>query len=183
MKTQAATPVLAGAPLRQFRGAHSGILSGLAGLEQLPALATAAERARETAAATLDLFDRVVRGHHGDEEETLFDAVQRSCRGAEERQQVEDFVVLLTAQHRQIEALWDKLRPAVVRIAAGKPANELLFGAEVDRLVSLYEEHAHREEEGFLPLADAILRRDGNHMAALDIALHLRHAPLPRAYI
>jgi hypothetical protein len=46
--------------------------------------------------------------------------------------------------------------------------------------VRLYGEHARFEEEMFLPLADRILSRNENHMAALDIALHLRHAPQPR---
>lgn len=180
---QATSSSLSGAPLRQFHGAHGGILDGVSGLGELPALAAAAERARETATATLDLFDRVVRGHHADEEEALFVSVQRSCRDAAEAQQIGDLVALLTAQHRQIESLWDRLRPAVARVAAGKPAGAPQFGADVARLVSLYEEHAACEEERFLPLADAILRRNGNHMAALEIDLHLRHAPLPRAYI
>jgi hypothetical protein len=51
------------------------------------------------------------------------------------------------------------------------------FRADVARLVELYLEHAQLEEEVFLPLADAILTRNSNHMAALDIALHLRPRP------
>ena len=39
------------------------------------------------------------------------------------------------------------------------------------------------EEEVFLPLADQILGRDPNHMAALDLSIHLRRAPAPSAYI
>ena len=183
MQASSPSTVLSGAPLRQFHGAHGGILDGIAAFAELPALAAAAERARETGAATLDLFDRVVRGHHADEEEALFTSVQRSCRDAAEAQQVGDLVALLTAQHRQIESLWDRLRPAVARVAAGKATGAAPLGAEVARLVSLYREHADCEEQRFLPLADAILRRNGNHMAALEVDLHLRHAPLPRAYI
>lgn len=178
---QAFTPP--SAPLRQFRGAHHGILGGLQDLRALPERAAAAERARATAAATLDLFDRVVLAHHADEEQELFTSVLRSAHGGAEAQRVSDQVALLTTQHRQIESLWTRLRPAIARVAAGKPAGEDLFAAEVDRLVALYEEHARQEEEVFLPLAHDVLSRDPNHMAALDIALHLRHAPLPRAYI
>lgn len=178
--TQAATPP---APLRQFRGAHHGILDGLRDLKALPDQAAAMERARATAAATMDLFDRVVRGHHADEEQELFVSVLRSCRDEEEARQVRELCALLTGEHRLIEAMWARLRPVVARVAAGKPAGEILFGAEVDRLVALYEDHARREEAVFLPLAHAILARNPDHMAALDISLHLRHAPLPRAYI
>ena len=170
-------------PLRQFRGAHGNIIHGLEALHELPALAAVMERARKTAAETVALFDDVVREHHAEEEQELFVSVRRSCRDAAEARQVDDLVALLTAQHRQIESLWDTLRPAVARVAAGKGSGDFMFGAEIDRLVGLYREHAAQEEEVFLPLADTILRRNANHMEALGIALHLRHAPTPRAYI
>lgn len=173
----------ADAPLREFRGAHGTIIQGLESLQELPVLAAAMERARTTAAATLALFDEVVREHHSEEEQELFVAVQRSCRDEAEKRQVEDQVALLTSQHRQIESLWDTVRPAVARVAAGKGSGDFMFGAEIDRLVSLYRAHAAQEEEVFLPLADLILRRNANHMEALGISLHLRHAPPPRAYI
>lgn len=176
-------PGPAKAPLRQFRGAHAGIRHGLEGLRELPELAAALERARQRAGDTLALFDNVVLAHHAEEEEELFTAVQRSCADEAEAQQVRELVAVLSAQHRQVESLWSRLRPAVARVAAGKDTGAAMFGAEVDRLVAVYEEHAQYEEDFFLPLADAILRRNANHMAALDIALHLRHAPTPRAYI
>lgn len=173
----------ADAPLRQFRGAHGNIIEGLEKLQELPALAAAMERARTTATAILALFDDVVREHHSEEEQELFVSVRRSCRDDAEARQVDDLVALLTSQHRQIEAMWDTVRPAVARVAAGKGSGDFMFGAEIDRLVSLYRAHAAQEEEVFLPLADMILRRNANHMEALGIALHLRHAPMPRAYI
>ena len=173
----------ADAPLSQFRGAHGGILHGLERLRELPALADAADRARQDAQATLSLFDDAVRVHHADEEQELFVSVQRSCRGDEEDQHVRELIAVLISQHRQIESLWADLRHAVARVAAGKASGAPMFGAEIDRLVHLYEAHARMEEDVFLPLADKILRRDANHMAALDVAMHLRHMPPPRAYI
>jgi len=170
-------------PLRQFRGAHGSIIQGLEKLQELPGLAAAMERARSTAAETLALFDHVVREHHSEEEQELFVSVRRSCRDDAESRQVQDLVALLTSQHRQIESMWETVRPAVARVAAGKGSGDFMFGAEIDRLVSLYRAHAAQEEEVFLPLADMILRRNANHMEALGIALHLRHAPPPRAYI
>jgi hypothetical protein len=171
------------APIRQFSGSHDGILAGLRELHALPALAAALERARASAAATLDLFDKVVLVHHADEEQELFVSVLRSAGDPQEEAQVRSLVDRLTAEHRRIEALWAKVRPAVARTAAGKVHGEP-FGQEVEQLVRLYGEHARLEEEVFLPLADRILARNANHMAALDVALHLRHAPPPRsAYI
>ena len=43
--------------------------------------------------------------------------------------------------------------------------------------------HARYEETVFLPLAERILLRNGDHMEALGLALHLRHAPLVVGYI
>ena len=39
-----------------------------------------------------------------------------------------------------------------------------------------YRNHARYEEEVFLPLSQAILGRNSNHLAALGMSLHLRHA-------
>jgi hypothetical protein len=53
----------------------------------------------------------------------------------------------------------------------------------VHRLVSEYVAHARYEETDFLPAAEAILGRNDNHMAALGLSLHLRHAPQPVPYV
>lgn len=47
----------------------------------------------------------------------------------------------------------------------------------VKELVQAHTAHARFEEEQFLPLAQAVLSRNGNHMDALGLSLHLRHAP------
>jgi hemerythrin-like domain-containing protein len=167
------------APIRQFSGSHDSILTGLRDLAELPALALAMEQARSKATALLDLFDRVVHAHHVDEEQELFVSVQRSCSDAREAAQVQAMVDQMKAEHRAIEAFWKQVRPAVQHVAAGK-VHGPAFTGDVDRLVRVYGQHAHFEEEVFLPLADTILSRNANHMAALAIALHLRHAPPPR---
>ena len=107
----------------------------------------------------------------------------RSCRDARESHRVRQLVDQLTAEHRRIEALWARVRPAVALTAAGKPHRDEAFEEEVRTLVGLYRAHARLEEEVFLPLADLVLGRNPNHMAALDVSLHLRRAPAPRAYI
>ena len=82
----------------------------------------------------------------------------------------------LVAEHRRIESIWNDLEPAVKAAAKNQPA-ELDLQA-VEALVQAYLKHARFEEEEFLPLAETILGRNGNHMAALGLSLHLRHAPM-----
>lgn len=38
-----------------------------------------------------------------------------------------------------------------------------------------YQRHASVEETEFLPLAQEILERNSNHLAALGLSLHMRH--------
>lgn len=170
-------------PMRRFTGSHERITGGLQELKELPQLAAFLSRARSSAAATLALFDDVVLKHHEEEEEELFVAAQRSCGDARECHRVRALVDQLTAQHRAIEKLWTRLRPDVMLVAAGKPPRAQDFADSVRTLVDLYFAHAKLEEEDFLPLADTILGRNANHMAALDLALHLREATVPNAYI
>jgi iron-sulfur cluster repair protein YtfE (RIC family) len=171
-------------PIERFCGSHSGIVDGLNELLRLPALAEQLKQARATAEATLALFERQVVPHHVDEEEDLFVAVLRSARAGAEKAGVEDMVVQLVAEHRRIERMWTALRPVVCAVAAGKKAVTAGFGEAVAELVETYFEHVRREEQVFLPLADQILARDPNHMAALAMSVHLRHAPMLRmAYI
>lgn len=168
-------------PIDAFSECHAGILSGLQAFADLPQLAAAAERSRMVAAATLSLFDRAVLEHHADEENDLFTAVLRSATPGEEKARVEAIIHRLSAEHRAIEALWKKLKPAVKHAAGGSRAE--LDADDVAMLVQAYGRHAGFEEREFLPLAREILGRDGNHMAALDLSLHLRHTQVPVGYI
>ena len=168
-------------PVERFRGSHGAIVAGFDRLRRLPALAEALRQARATAQAAAVLFEHQVLPHHADEEQDLFVAVQRSAAPGAERARVDELVARLVAQHRQVERMWAALRPAVQAVAAGRPAPAPDFEAAVGLLADTYLAHTRLEELEFLPLADAILARDPNHLAALDVALHLRHAPPPRA--
>jgi hemerythrin-like domain-containing protein len=181
MDTRDRTPLQQ--PMRRFTGSHERITGGLQELKELPRLAAFLARARSNAAATLALFDNVVPKHHEEEEQELFVAAQRSCSDAPECHRVRALVDQLTAQHRAIEKLWTKLRPDVALVAAGKVPLTQDFDVAARTLVDVYFAHAKLEEEDFLPLADAILSRNANHMAALDLALHMRNVPTPSAYI
>jgi len=169
------------APLTEFSQCHAGIVKQLHALSGLPGLLEAAARAREVATGTAALFKDAVIEHHAEEESDLFPAVLRSAAAGEERDRVQGMVDRLTAEHRALEALWKTLEPAVNAAARGKPA--ALDAGVAAELVQRYLAHASFEEQSFLPLAETILRRNGDHMAALGLSLHLRHVPQPVGYI
>ena len=158
-----------------------GIVSQLQLIAGLPTLLAAAAQCRIVAADSLVVFDHAVVEHHAAEEAELFPAVLRSASPGEEHDRVQAMVQRLTAEHRSIEALWRKLEPAIKAAARNKPVE--LDVADLDELVHSYMAHANFEEQKFLPLAEIILSRNGNHMAALGLSLHLRHASHPIGYI
>jgi hemerythrin-like domain-containing protein len=167
-------------PLNEFSQCHTGILAQLDKLADFVEQVAAAERSRQTAAALLALFSRGVLEHHAEEENELFPAVLRSALPDEAdavRQQAER----LTREHRVIESLWKRIEGPVAAAAKGKHAD--IDSDAVNELVRLYRAHAAYEEEEFLPLSARILGRNGNHMAALGLSLHMRHVPPPVGYI
>jgi hemerythrin-like domain-containing protein len=168
-------------PLAGFSQCHLGIVSQLQAFAELPALQAAAEQARNIAAKTLALFKYSVYGHFADEENELFPAVLRSAAQGEEADRVQAMVQRLTTEHRAIESLWKKLEPVVKAAAKAKPGELDLVA--VEELVQAFLAHANFEEQQFLPLAETILSRNGNHMAALGLSLHMRHAPLVVGYV
>lgn len=149
--------------------------------EALPALQAAAVRARTVAAQTMTLFREAVLSHHAYEENELFPAVLRSAAAGDEADKVRAMIRRLTEEHRMIEARWKSLEPAVRAVAKAGAAD--LDMTAVQELVQAYSAHTRFEEEQFLPQAQVILRRHGNHMETLGPSLHLRHAPQPMAHI
>lgn len=164
-------------PLTSFSDCHTGILTQLQTLDELSTLLAPAARAREVALGALGFFREAIFGHHTDEERELFPAVLASARAGDEREQVQAMVLRLVAQHRELEALWKQLERGLKQVVAGRPAE--LKPELVHRLVLAYSAHADDEEQHFLPLSAEILGRDGNHMAALGLSLHMRHNKLP----
>lgn len=163
-----------GTPLDDFSHCHEGILSHLQAFGQLPALLEPARQARRIAADMLAFFRATVYEHHAQEESELFPAVLASAHKGEERAKVQAIVDRLTREHRQVESRWTKLEPALKDVAKGHDSS--LDAAAVQSLVETYTAHARYEEKSFLPLSQEILGRDSNHMAALGLSLHLRHA-------
>jgi hemerythrin-like domain-containing protein len=163
-----------GTPLDDFSHCHEGILKHLHAFDNLPELLAPAKQARRIAADMLAFFRPTVYEHHAQEEAELFPAVLASARPGAERDRVQAMVDRLTREHRQVETRWSKLEPALKDVAKGHDTT--LDAAAVSSLVETYTAHARYEESDFLPLSQEILGRDSNHMAALGLSLHLRHA-------
>lgn len=168
-------------PITNFTDCHSGIMRRLRGLHELPALLAPAARARQIAEQSLGFFREAIFEHHLEEERELFPAVLASATPGPERDRVRAMTERLTIEHRNLEALWKSLEKDLKRVAAGKDS-ELDVG-DLNRLVAEYSAHAGFEEAEFLPLSQTILGRNGNHMAALGLSLHMRHVPLPNPYV
>lgn len=166
-------------PIEKFSACHAGIKAHLQELSELPRLLEQAQRARAVAELALQLLDQTVLEHHADEESALFPSVQRSAQPGEEADRVAAIIARLTEEHRNVERSWKALHRTVKDAAHGKPAH--LDAEAVNGLVAGYFQHANFEEQVFLPLAESILGRDDNHMAALGMSLHMRHAKVPVA--
>jgi hemerythrin-like domain-containing protein len=163
------------APLTNFNHCHIGILHQMDRLSELPALLGPAMLAQKIATQAVDFFHRGMLAHHQEEERELFPAVQHSANIGEERLKVDQLIEHLVQEHRALEQLWEGLEPALKKVAKGQEAH--LDTARLQTLVARYSAHAESEERVFLPLAEKILGRNSNHMAALGLSLHMRHAP------
>jgi hypothetical protein len=163
------------APLTNFNQCHIGILNQMDRLSELPALLGPAMLAQKIASGAVDFFHRGMLAHHQEEERELFPAVQHSANLGNERMVVDQLVEGLTQDHRALEQLWEAIEPALKKIAKGQEAP--LDTASLLALVERYNDHASVEENQFLPLAEKVLGRNSNHMAALGMSLHMRHAP------
>ncbi|MFM7025526.1 MAG: hemerythrin domain-containing protein [Limnohabitans sp.] len=169
------------APIGHFSHCHVGILAQLSRMNELPALLGPAALARKTAEQSIAFFGKGMYVHHKEEEQELFPAVRSSAHAGPERLRVDGLIEELTAGHRELEALWESLSPALQKVAKGQDSH--LDETALNRLVQQYRAHALLEENEFLPLAETILGRNSNHMAALGLSLHMRHVPHFTAHI
>lgn len=169
------------APIDHFAHCHVGIFAQLSRMGDLPALLAPAAQARKIAAQSLAFFSSGMYEHHSEEEKDLFPAVRSSAHVGEERLRVEALIDQLVADHRALERLWESLEPGLQKVAKGQDTT--LDSAALQSMVERYQTHASLEEQQFLPLAEQILGRNSNHMAALGLSLHMRHVPRFSAHI
>ncbi|PUE53225.1 hemerythrin domain-containing protein [Limnohabitans parvus] len=163
------------APISHFSNCHLGIFAQLSRVGDLPALLGPAAQARKIAEDSLAFFSKAMYSHHSEEEKDLFPAVRQSADAGVERLRVEGLVEQLTHDHRALEKLWESLEPGLRKVAKGQDTTLNVLALE--SLVQRYQAHAKLEEQDFLPLAQTILGRNDNHMAALGLTLHMRHVP------
>ena len=169
------------APIDHFSNCHVGIFAQLSRMGDLPALLAPAAQARRIAAQSLAFFSSAMYEHHSEEEKDLFPAVRSSAHVGEERLRVEALIDQLVADHRALERLWESLESGLQKVAKGQDTT--LDSAALQSMVERYQAHASLEEQQFLPLAEQILGRNSNHMAALGLSLHMRHVPCFSAHI
>ena len=168
-------------PISNFNNCHVGIVKRLKALDELPALLEPAARARQIAEESLEFFREAIFEHHLEEERELFPAVIASAQAGDELIRVKAMAKRLTDEHRAIEALWKQLEKGLKPVAKGHSTN--LDVSELHKLVTDYQAHASFEEAEFLPMAEQILSRNSNHMAALGMSLHMRHVKAVNAYV
>lgn len=164
-----------GTAIDDFSQCHTGIFKKLDMLAELPALLEPAARAREVAGNAVEFFREAIFEHHLDEERELFPVVLGHAQKGDEFNQVKAMVERLTHEHRELEAVWKRLESSLKTVAKGHASDVRV--SDIDLLVQHYRTHAEFEEQQFLPLAQTVLGRNSNVMAALGLSLHMRHAP------
>jgi hemerythrin-like domain-containing protein len=148
-------------PLEMLSACHARVEEQCATLRRLvPHLAAhgADADARAAAAAVMRYFDTSGQDHHADEEVDLFPALIESMAGSD-AVCLRELVDGLTADHRRLDALWQRIRRVLVRIAVGDDS-ATLDPADAEALAGLYERHIAREENELLPMAARLLSDD-----------------------
>jgi hemerythrin-like domain-containing protein len=110
--------------------------------------------ARATAGHVMRCFDEDCPMHHDDEEEDLFPML-RAATPAAEQARVEILIAGLVAQHREMHAAYDALRPQLAAVVDGRLG--AIEQALVDRLHALCAQHVTLEESELFPFARAHL--------------------------
>ncbi len=144
-------------PLEMLSACHGRIKDQCATLRRLVvhlAAHGADDGARIAARNVMRYFDHAANDHHADEEQDLFPALLESMAGSDPVC-LREMTAGLTAEHRQLEALWRRVRADLQRIGEGESASLRADAAE--ELVALYERHIEREERELLPMAARLL--------------------------
>jgi len=144
-------------PLEMLAACHGRVQAQCATLQRLlPHVAAhgADRAAQEAAAAVMRYFDTAAVHHHADEETDLFPALIESMAGSD-AVCIRDLTRTLAAEHRLLEAHWQRLRAALQQVAAGEAST--LAPALVQDFNALYAGHIAREEAELLPLAERLL--------------------------
>ena len=145
------------APLEMLVACHDRIERRCSTLRRLVQHVAAHGSDIEAQTAAIDVmryFDTAAKQHHADEEEDLFPALVESMAGPD-AVCLRELIEGLSAEHREIEARWRRVRVVLERVASGDAV--LLASADVEALAGLYERHIEREECELLPMATRLL--------------------------
>lgn len=168
-------------PIDNFSHCHIGLLHHFERLAELLHQLKDAEAASKIAQETLNYFHLGLHAHHQEEEVDLFPAVLKSAMPGDELTQVQAMVDRLILDHQEMESAWKQLEPALKEIIKGHVPS--VDHVHFQILINRFKAHARSEETLFLPLAEKVLGRNSNHMAALGLSLHMRHLPHIPTYI
>ena len=147
-------------PLEMLSACHGRIEQQCATLRRLQAhlgAHGADDQARAAAAAVMRYFDLAARQHHEDEERDLFPALLESMAGSDPVC-LRELTAQLTAEHRELEAAWRRMRAVLERVEAGAAA--ALSAEDVEAFAAVYARHIEREEQELLPMAARLLGDD-----------------------
>jgi len=151
-------------PLGMLLGCHRRIEKKLATLKALcDHVAEKGVDAEASVAAqgVLRYFDSAAPHHHADEEKDLFPLLESRIQHSEERGRVAALGERLRAEHRDMEALWARIRKPLEAIAEG--LHKTLPGEEVEAFVTLYRNHLEIEEDIFERTVDRWLTDRDRH--------------------
>ncbi|MFT3800798.1 MAG: hemerythrin domain-containing protein [Burkholderiaceae bacterium] len=123
---------------------------------------------RADAESVLLCFDTLAPDLYADEEADLFPALIESMAGSDPVC-LREMTTGLTAEHRELDIGWHRLREPLAEIAAGRMPAHAPDEAVVAQWLALCDRHLAREDEELLPMAarlidDATLARIGRSM-------------------
>ncbi len=168
-------------PLNEFSGCHEGIIDNFNQLKDLLDLvqeSPGSGEIRRIARKLVSFFRDVVLTHHAEEEQELFTAVMEAAADENEASEARGQIKRLVAEHRELEAMWGQIEPAIKQLAKGKSADIDFDTAAL--LAEKYLAHARFEEDVFLPLSARMLSK--NDLSALGLSLHMRHQQASTGY-
>jgi hypothetical protein len=130
-------------------------------------------QAQSAASGLKRYFDISALDHHADEEVDLFPVLIESMAGSD-AVCLRQMIATLSAEHRELENRWQRLRVVLQQVAHGMPA--ALDVDEVNDFVGLYERHIAREQAELLPLAQRLLGDD--ELERVGLAMRARRKVL-----
>ncbi len=108
--------------------------------------------AKEAAAQVHKYFSVAGKHHHQDEEQDLFPRLARQSL------KLADLVYRFKQEHEKLDAQWSELEPLLARPAKIEDSNAFMELAQ--QYADTYRDHARRENEDLLDMAQHIFGRD-----------------------